>query len=109
MTWAFEFEDQPYFAGFRVLATNGIDLPVLNVFRMFGPDGGDRVRAEGDNAVPLEAILEPGSGTSPTSPPAASADGSGAVLVWNYHDDDRGASAADVTLTLAECRQGPRP
>src|ERR1700744_3620323 len=31
-TWAFECEDQPYFAGFRDLATNGIDKPVLNVF-----------------------------------------------------------------------------
>ena len=39
LTWAFEFEDQPYFAGFRVLATNGIDLPVLNVFRMFSRMG----------------------------------------------------------------------
>ena len=39
LTWAFEFEDQPYFAGFRVLATNGIDLPVFNVFRMFSQDG----------------------------------------------------------------------
>ncbi len=36
VTWAFEFEDQPYFAGFRDLATNGIDKPVLNVFRMLG-------------------------------------------------------------------------
>ncbi|HUJ45417.1 MAG TPA: beta-xylosidase, partial [Opitutaceae bacterium] len=35
LTWAFEFEDQPYFAGFRSLATNGIDKPVLNVFRLF--------------------------------------------------------------------------
>ena len=43
LTWAFEFEDQPYFAGFRVLATNGIDLPVLNVFRMFGRMGGKRL------------------------------------------------------------------
>ena len=36
VTWAFEFEDKPYFDGFRDLATNGIDKPVLNVFRMFG-------------------------------------------------------------------------
>ena len=43
LTWAFEFEDQPYFAGFRVLATNGIDLPVLNVFRMFGKMSGRRL------------------------------------------------------------------
>lgn len=34
VTWAFEFEDQPYFAGFRELATNGVDKPVLNAFRM---------------------------------------------------------------------------
>ena len=35
LTWAFEFEGHPYFAGFRSLATGGIDKPVLNVFRMF--------------------------------------------------------------------------
>ena len=45
VTWAFEFEDQPYFDGFRDLATNGIDKPVLNVFRMLGQMGGDRVRS----------------------------------------------------------------
>ena len=36
LTWAFEFEDQPSFAGFRTLATNGVDKPVLNIFRMAG-------------------------------------------------------------------------
>ena len=36
VTWAFEFENQPYFAGPRELATNGVDKPVLNVFRMMG-------------------------------------------------------------------------
>ncbi|MEO6914871.1 MAG: beta-xylosidase, partial [Chitinophagaceae bacterium] len=36
VTWAFEFEDQPWYYGFRDLATNGVDKPVLNVFRMFG-------------------------------------------------------------------------
>src|SRR5213076_849697 len=34
LTWAFEFEDQPYFAGFRVMASNGLTLPVFNVHRM---------------------------------------------------------------------------
>ena len=42
LTWAFEFEDQPYFAGFRSLASNGIDKPVLNVFRMFNKMSGQR-------------------------------------------------------------------
>src|SRR5204863_4429705 len=31
LTWAFEFEGQPYFDGFRILATNGIDKPVLKL------------------------------------------------------------------------------
>ena len=33
LTWAFEFEDQPYFLGYRTLATNGVDKPVINLFR----------------------------------------------------------------------------
>ena len=58
VTWAFEFEDQPYFAGFRVLSTNGIALPVLNVFRMFGMMGGQRVAVESSADVGLEADLQ---------------------------------------------------
>src|SRR5207253_3525048 len=60
LTWAFEFEDQPYFAGFRALATNGVDLPVLNVFRMFAKMTGKRVPAESDGAVSLDAMLKAG-------------------------------------------------
>ena len=33
VTWAFEFENQPPFAGFRELATNGLDKPVLKIGR----------------------------------------------------------------------------
>src|SRR5664279_760950 len=44
LSWSFEFEDKDYFEGFRSLATNGIDKPVLNLFRMFGLMSGDRVR-----------------------------------------------------------------
>ena len=43
VSWSFEFEDQPWFAGFRDLATNGVDKPVLNVFRMFGMMKGNSV------------------------------------------------------------------
>ncbi|HBT09403.1 MAG TPA: beta-xylosidase, partial [Leeuwenhoekiella sp.] len=31
VTWGFEFEDQQWYAGFRDMATNGVDKPVLNV------------------------------------------------------------------------------
>src|SRR5438874_13470292 len=33
VSWSFEFENQAWFDGFRDLATNGVDKPVLNVFR----------------------------------------------------------------------------
>ena len=60
VTWAFEFEDQPYFAGFRDLATNGIDKPVLNVFRMLGQMRGDASRSTAARALPLDAIRDGG-------------------------------------------------
>ena len=58
LTWAFLFEGQPYFDGFRTLATNGIDKPVLNYFRMAGLMRGDRVAVTSTGAVPLDAMLE---------------------------------------------------
>src|SRR4029079_8904918 len=60
LTWAFEFEDQPYFAGFRSLASNGIDKPVLNVFRMFAHMNGQRLAVESDSAIPLDEITGSG-------------------------------------------------
>ena len=65
LTWAFEFEDQPLFAGFRVLASGGIDLPVLNVFRMFSKMSGQRVAVESDAAIPLESIVQLAFATKP--------------------------------------------
>src|SRR6185295_13670149 len=60
LTWAFEFEGHPYFAGFRSLASNGLDKPVLNVFRMFSRMGAKRILAETDHAVPLATMLSAG-------------------------------------------------
>jgi xylan 1,4-beta-xylosidase len=60
VTWAFEFEDQPPFAGFRDLATNGIDKPVLNVFRMLGKMRGDRVAVTSTSAADVQTIRDSG-------------------------------------------------
>ena len=62
LTWAFEFEGQPYFDGFRTLATNGLDKPVLNYFRMAGLMSGDRVRVESDAGLPLDSLVKEGVG-----------------------------------------------
>jgi xylan 1,4-beta-xylosidase len=101
VTWAFEFEDQPYFAGFRDLATNGIDKPVLNVFRMLGQMRGDRVAVTSSAGLPLDSVRGTSvRGAADISALAARDAHSVSVLVWNYHDDDLPAAAAEVQLTI---------
>ena len=101
VTWAFEFENQPYFAGFRDLATNGLDKPVLNVFRMLGQMGGDRIAVESTGGRLLADLLKAGVRERPDVNALASrADREIAVLVWNYHDDDVPRPAANVELTI---------
>jgi len=102
LTWAFEFEGQPYFDGFRTLATNGIDKPVLNVFRMAGLMDGQRVAAESDAALSLDQILKEGVREKPHIGAMASrAERKVTVMAWNYHDDDLPATAADIQMSIA--------
>ena len=58
LSWSFEFEDKDYFEGFRSLATNGVDKPVLNVFRMFALMSGNRVSTSSTGQVPLDTLVE---------------------------------------------------
>jgi xylan 1,4-beta-xylosidase len=110
VTWAFEFEGQPYFAGFRVLATNGIALPVLNVFRMFGLMGGDLLPAESTGEVDLETIRASGvRGRPDVSALASVRDGTVCALVWHHHDDDLPGPPAEVELSLSGLPAGDRP
>jgi xylan 1,4-beta-xylosidase len=102
VSWAFLFEDQPYFDGFRDLATNGIAKPVLNTFRMLGQMSGQRVRAASSAGLTFEQIRDEGVRADPDiSALAARSENSATVLVWNYHDDDLPAPAAPVTLTIS--------
>jgi xylan 1,4-beta-xylosidase len=101
VTWAFEFEDQPYFDGFRDLATNGIAKPVLNVFRMLGQMGGQRVAVESTRAMSLTAIRDTGvTGKSDVNALASRQDRTASVLVWNYHDDDVPSPPAEVEVVV---------
>ena len=65
VTWAFLFDGQPYFEGFRSLATNGIHKPVLNAYKMLGQLTGDEVPLISDGALDLDEMLARGS-ASPT-------------------------------------------
>jgi xylan 1,4-beta-xylosidase len=101
LTWAFEFEDQPFFAGQRTLANNGIDLPVLNVFRMFSKMGGQRIEAKSSAELPLDDMIRNGVRGNPDIAALASLDGKRlCVLLWYYHDDDVAGPDADVELAL---------
>lgn len=102
LTWAFAFEDQPYFAGFRSLASNGIDKPVLNVFRMFARMSGQRLTAQSSGAMALEEIIRRGVREKPDVGALASLDGTKlSVLVWHYHDDDVPGPDAMVEIKLS--------
>ena len=101
LTWAFEFGETPFFAGFRALATNGINLPVFNVFRMFSRMGAERIPATSDNALDLDTIVKQGVRERPDVGALASRDARRAtVLAWHYHDDDVPGPAAEISLAL---------
>jgi xylan 1,4-beta-xylosidase len=102
LTWAFEFENQPYFAGFRQLASNGLDLPVLNVFRMFGKMSGQRLSVASSGDAGVEAMRAGGVRDKPDVSALASLNENQLfVMMWHYHDDDLPGPVADVELTLA--------
>ena len=101
LTWAFEFEDQPIFAGFRALTSSGIDLPVLNVFRMMSKMSGKRVAVESTGEIPLNLILQAGVRENPDVMALAALDTNKlAMLVWHYHDDDVAGPEANVELAV---------
>lgn len=102
VSWSFTFPSQPWFDGFREMATNGVDKPVLNVFRMYALMGGDRVAVTGNSTNAAE-ILESGvRGAESDVSALASREGSeAAVMVWNYHDDDLPAPDAEIVLGIS--------
>jgi len=107
LTWAFTFEDQPWFAGFRQLASNGLDLPVLNVFRMFSQLQGRRVPAKSSRQVPLDDILAGGiTGAPDVGVMASRNDDELAILIWHYHDDDVPGPDARIELTITGLPRG---
>lgn len=108
VSWSFEFENQPWFAGFRDLATNGVDKPVLNVFRMFGLMKGKRVAVESMRMYPLDSVLNSSIRNQTDIGALASKDErSAAVMIWNYHDEDKQAPAEPIRMTVNGLPAGP--
>jgi len=107
VTWSFQFDDQPYFEGLRELATNGVDKPVLNAFRMFGLLGSTRLSLTSSANIPATEIQNSGvTGKPDVSGLAVRREREVDVLLWNYHDDDLPAPDANINLRLAHLPQG---
>jgi xylan 1,4-beta-xylosidase len=101
LTWAFTFPGTSYFSGYRALATNGINLPVLSAFKLLGRLAGSRLPLTSSGAHPLGDILANGVRGDPEVDAMATLEGSTVqVLVWNYHDDIVDVAATPVRLTV---------
>lgn len=102
VSWSFEFENQPWFSGFRDMATNGVDKPVLNVFRMFGMMKGKRVEVNSNRMYPLFTIRDSGvrKQTTDIGAIAAKDNRTATVMVWNYHDDDVTGETENVQVNI---------
>src|SRR5579863_2401309 len=101
LTWAFTFPGTPYFAGYRTLATNGINLPVMSAFKLLGRLTGTRLPLTSSGARTLDDILSNGVLGEPDVDGMATHDGAaGQVLIWNYHDDLVAVAATPVHLAI---------
>ena len=102
LNWSFEFENQPWFAGYRSLATNGVDKSVLNVFRMLGMMSGNRVEVSGDLRYNFKSICDSSVRGNQTDINAFACKDKNTVtvLLWNYHDLYIKANGSQVILNI---------
>lgn len=99
VSWSFEFENQMWYAGFRDLATNGVDKPVLNVFRMFGMMKGDLIPVKSSRNFTIEELCQNSvRKEADVNALASTDDQSIAVMIWNYHDDDLPAPDENIKI-----------
>jgi len=102
VNWSFEFENQPWFYGYRDMATNGVDKPVLNVFRMLGMMRGNRLQVAGNTTYNFLGIRDSSvRGVYTDANAMASGDKNNiGILLWNYHDDDIIDDGSPVELKI---------
>src|SRR5262245_307461 len=90
LSWAFMFVGERCFEGTRAFSTQGIDKPILNLFRMYARMGTRQVTFNGTGAKdPLAYADQWGSGETPDISGFAALNGSQSleVLIYNHHDD----------------------
>jgi xylan 1,4-beta-xylosidase len=102
LSWSFEFENKEYFEGFRSLASNGIDKPVLNFFRMAALMKGKRAQVSSTGNIALDDVIAKGVRQGADVDGFATAEArQAAVMLWNYQDAEQGGLSAPVTVNIA--------
>lgn len=90
LTWAFLFTGERCFEGTRALSTQGIDKPILNLFRLYSLMGDRAVSFHSEGVQdPLSYADDNGLGAPPDISGFAALSGPSAltVLIYNHHDD----------------------
>ena len=109
LSWAFMFPGERCFEGSRAFSTQGIDKPILNLFRMYARLGDRELAFESTGA--RDALTHPdqwGYGQPPTIAGVAARGGAGlAVLIYNHHDDWDLAGEYPIQLEIANLPSAP--
>ncbi|WP_446743366.1 GH39 family glycosyl hydrolase [Silvibacterium acidisoli] len=101
LSWSFEFEGRDYFEGFRSLSTNGIDEPILNLFRMFALMKDERASVQSTGAVPFDDLVSSGaSNSADVDAMATTSAHETSILVWNYRDIEAQSARTPISLTV---------
>ncbi|NLI61608.1 MAG: hypothetical protein GX375_09315 [Clostridiales bacterium] len=90
LTWAFVFPGERCFEGTRAFQTQGIDKPVLNMFRMYALMGDKKIGFTSDRSLDMTSSADPfRKGVVPEVDGFAAMSGhkSVDVLIYCHHDD----------------------
>ncbi len=104
LSWAFMFVGERCFEGTRTFSTQGIDKPILNLFRMYARIGTQQVAFHSSGAKdPLAYADLWGTGETPDISGFAALSGSHSleVLIYNHHDDWDRSDDYEIELEIA--------
>ncbi len=102
LSWAFLFVGERCFEGTRAFSTQGIDKPILNLFRMYALMGSQQIGFESSAAKdPLSYSDICGRGeAADVSGFAALSENSLSILIYHQHDDWDATGAVEITLDV---------
>jgi xylan 1,4-beta-xylosidase len=100
LSWAFLFVGERCFEGTRTFSTQGIDKPILNLFRLYAKMGQREILLESSAAYDPLAEDAAISSEDLSGFATLTGDREAAILLYNHRDDWSSASAATVDLVV---------